>query len=206
MIILKVAQTLLSSIKLLKLFKTFKTFKLFKFLFKLSKFLLKPTNHFFKVWLMCALMFDRYRTLCSPFAVRSSNISLIHRVLLSVCLVALVFSLPRFFELHLEKDPMSGIEYVSQTELVHNKLYMIGYRIFGKGFLNEIFKEYRVLVRKLDNTGCNLLNENQKIYNIAVIKIILGGLMLYSLLPYAILFVLSFKVSWILLGFWFFLI
>lgn len=82
---------------------------------------------------MCSLMFDRYKTLCSPFAtIRSSNVNLIHRVLLSVCLIALVFSLPRFFELHVEADPGSGIEYVSQTELVQNKFYMIGYRILGK--------------------------------------------------------------------------
>ncbi|KAI6175766.1 FMRFamide receptor [Aphelenchoides bicaudatus] len=103
------------------------------------------------VWLMCSLVFDRYRTLSSPFAIRSSNVSLVHRVLLSICMIALIFSLPRFFELHLVTDKESGIEYVTQTELVHNQLYMVGYRI-------------------------------------------VGGLMLYSLLPYVILFILSFKV------------
>lgn len=101
---------------------------------------------------MCTLMADRYRTLCSPFSIRSTNINLVHRILLSVCVVALIFSLPRFFELYVETDPTTGVEYVSQTNLVNSQLYMIGYRIFG-------------------------------------------GLMLYSLLPYAILFILSFRVG-----------
>jgi hypothetical protein len=101
---------------------------------------------------MCSLMFDRYKTLCSPFTVRSGNINRIHRILLTVCLIAIIFSLPRFFEISVELDSSTGIEYVTQTSLVHNKIYMIGYRIFG-------------------------------------------GLMLYSLMPYLVLFVLSFKVS-----------
>ncbi|CAD5219124.1 unnamed protein product [Bursaphelenchus okinawaensis] len=103
------------------------------------------------VWLMCALMLDRYRTLCKPFSVRSNNIPLIHKVLFGVCLTALLFSMPRFFELHSVLDESTDTFYVSQTQLVHNKLYMIGYRI-------------------------------------------VGGLLFYSLLPYVLLFVLSFRV------------
>ncbi|CAD5226615.1 unnamed protein product [Bursaphelenchus xylophilus] len=114
-------------------------------------YLMSNTALIASVWLMCALMLDRYRTLCKPFAVRANNIPLIHKVLFGVCLTALLFSMPRFFELNSVLDEASGTYYVSQTQLVHNKLYMIGYRI-------------------------------------------VGGLLFYSLLPYVILFVLSFRV------------
>lgn len=104
------------------------------------------------VWLMCALIFDRYRTICRPFTRSSQTTGKVHKVLGLVCLLALIFSLPRFYELTLVHDHDANEYYLDQTELVRNKLYMIGYRI-------------------------------------------LGGLLLYSLFPYVILFLLSFKVG-----------
>uniref|UniRef100_A0A915E974 G-protein coupled receptors family 1 profile domain-containing protein n=1 Tax=Ditylenchus dipsaci TaxID=166011 RepID=A0A915E974_9BILA len=111
------------------------------------------------VWLMCALIFDRYRTICRPFVMRkkgsrhqqSRDRGNIHKVLCLVCVLALTFSLPRFFELSLEYDPTVEEYFLVQTSIVQNKLYMVGYRI-------------------------------------------IGGLLLYSLLPYVVLFILSFKV------------
>lgn len=101
---------------------------------------------------MCALMFDRYRTLCQPFAVKSNNIPLIHKALFGVAFTALLFSIPRFFELHSKFDPEENEYYIAQTELVNDQIYMIGYRI-------------------------------------------VGGLLFYSVLPYVVLFILSFRVS-----------
>lgn len=111
------------------------------------------------VWLMCALIFDRYRTIIvHPFVKKYNNNSYenkqtkrIHQSLLLVYILALCFSLPRFFELRLQWDPLSDEYYLTQTSVVRNKIYMIGYRI-------------------------------------------LGGLFLYSLFPYVVLFVLSFRV------------
>lgn len=108
------------------------------------------------VWLMCALIFDRYRTIVVHPFVKKYNIenkptNRIHQVLLLVYILALSFSLPRFFELRLQWDPTTNEYFLMQTSIVHNKIYMIGYRI-------------------------------------------LGGIFLYSLFPYVVLFVLSFRV------------
>ncbi|KAI1726243.1 7 transmembrane receptor (rhodopsin family) domain-containing protein [Ditylenchus destructor] len=116
------------------------------------------------VWLMCALIFDRYRTVCrGPFVMlnrtntnggwigRRRKFNCIHVVLCIICILALGFSMPRLFELELEFDPTSKEYFLVQTNLVRNKFYMIGYRI-------------------------------------------VGGLLLYSLLPYVVLFIFSFKV------------
>lgn len=102
------------------------------------------------VWLMCALIFDRYRALCTPFRIRTTPTARIHAALAAVYLFATAFSIPRFFEIAVYEDAMGPM--LRQTSLVTNQLYMIGYRI-------------------------------------------VGGLVLYSLLPYIILFVLSLKVN-----------
>uniref|UniRef100_A0AC34F9G8 G-protein coupled receptors family 1 profile domain-containing protein n=1 Tax=Panagrolaimus sp. ES5 TaxID=591445 RepID=A0AC34F9G8_9BILA len=79
---------------------------------------------------MCALMIDRYRSLCSPLTARQLSLNSIHRILFFICIAALCFSIPRYFELELRLDDENQY-YLAQTDLVHNQIYMIGYRIVG---------------------------------------------------------------------------
>lgn len=91
------------------------------------------------VWLMCALMVERYRALCRPLSIQAQQVSVarVHKTLTAVVLLALLFSLPRLFELALfEYD---GEVYVQQTFLVENRLYMIGYRIIGGLLFYSLF-------------------------------------------------------------------
>lgn len=78
-------------------------------------------------------MLDRYNTLCgSPFAVRTTTkVSHISRRLLCVCLVALLYSSPRYFELSVVEHPASGELLIVQSDLVHNHYYLLIYRIIG---------------------------------------------------------------------------
>uniref|UniRef100_A0A0N4ZCD1 G_PROTEIN_RECEP_F1_2 domain-containing protein n=1 Tax=Parastrongyloides trichosuri TaxID=131310 RepID=A0A0N4ZCD1_PARTI len=125
------------------------------------------------VWLMCALMYDRYRALSSKLTVALSLKSIrekdIHKMLAFVSLTALLYTLPRFFELKVIyeeieinstlyddiKDEVIDKKVVPipvQTDLVRNNFYMIGYRV-------------------------------------------IGGLLFYSLIPYILLFGASTKIS-----------
>lgn len=83
------------------------------------------------VWLMCALIADRYRTISRSFKRSSQSTSGINKTLSAVCVCAVIFSLPRFFEIEVVFDEESQDYYPVQTELVHSKLYMVGYRIVG---------------------------------------------------------------------------
>ena len=78
-------------------------------------------------------MWDRYKTLCgSPFAIRTTTkVGHINRSLLCVCLIALLFSAPRFFELRVEVHPATREAMIVQTALVHNQNYLLIYRIVG---------------------------------------------------------------------------
>uniref|UniRef100_A0A914CEQ7 G-protein coupled receptors family 1 profile domain-containing protein n=1 Tax=Acrobeloides nanus TaxID=290746 RepID=A0A914CEQ7_9BILA len=110
------------------------------------------------VWLMCALMFERYRTLCSPLTralhARSWSSKRIHIILSIVSLVAILYSLPRFFEIGIGLNA-NGEYQLMQTSLVQNQLYMVGYRI-------------------------------------------IGGMIFYSLVPYILLFLISWRVAYVL--------
>uniref|UniRef100_A0A0K0E9X3 G_PROTEIN_RECEP_F1_2 domain-containing protein n=1 Tax=Strongyloides stercoralis TaxID=6248 RepID=A0A0K0E9X3_STRER len=106
------------------------------------------------VWLMCALMYDRYRALTSKLNVALSIKSVkekdIHKMLALVFISSLIYTLPRFFELKitykeievyngfsdyiLNEDNIQIIPIPIQTDLVRNNFYMIGYRVIG-GFL-----------------------------------------------------------------------
>uniref|UniRef100_A0AC35U484 G_PROTEIN_RECEP_F1_2 domain-containing protein n=1 Tax=Rhabditophanes sp. KR3021 TaxID=114890 RepID=A0AC35U484_9BILA len=108
------------------------------------------------VWLMCALMYDRYRALSARLTVALSsshkNAKKIHQILAIVSVSAFIYTLPRFFELkvvyvpHLDAVILNDTEisegsYTTrffaepyQTDLVRSKFYMIGYRVIG-GFL-----------------------------------------------------------------------
>ncbi|VDK51604.1 unnamed protein product [Anisakis simplex] len=94
------------------------------------------------VWLICALMFERYRALCRPLSKQLKQrqqitVNRAHKILTLVLFIAVLFSLPRLFELSVfEYD---GELYVKQTVLVNNRLYMIGYRIIGGLLFYSLF-------------------------------------------------------------------
>jgi len=88
------------------------------------------------VWLMCALIADRYRTISRSFKRSSQSASGINKALSIVCLFAVLFSLPRFFEIEVVFDEEFEGYYPVQTNLVHSKLYMVGYRIVGALLFN----------------------------------------------------------------------
>ncbi|CEF60422.1 G protein-coupled receptor, rhodopsin-like family and GPCR, rhodopsin-like, 7TM domain-containing protein [Strongyloides ratti] len=117
------------------------------------------------VWLMCALMYDRYRALTSKLNVALSIKSVkekeIHKMLALVFLSSLIYTLPRFFELKViykeiepnvsssefyinENDNIQIIPIPVQTDLVRNNFYMIGYRVIG-GFLFYSLIPYIIL-------------------------------------------------------------
>ena len=75
------------------------------------------------VWLVCCLMFDRYRRLCAPFTIRANNVSRLNWALLGVCLLALAFSMPRYFELYAIE--VGDRVMIAQTALVHNRGYLL---------------------------------------------------------------------------------
>ncbi|KHN87747.1 FMRFamide receptor [Toxocara canis] len=85
------------------------------------------------VWLMCAMMYDRYQALCRPLHQRMkcqrTPRRRVHVNCVIVVLLALFYSLPRLLELSVTSA--GGSLRVVQTPLVHNRLYMIGYRIVG---------------------------------------------------------------------------
>ncbi|KAI6185137.1 FMRFamide receptor [Aphelenchoides fujianensis] len=83
------------------------------------------------VWLISALMLDRYRSLVvNKFSVRS-NTPAVNRLLLGVVALAFVFNLPRFFEIGTRYDEVAQRTVIFQTTLVESSAYMIGYRIAG---------------------------------------------------------------------------
>lgn len=87
------------------------------------------------VLLMFTLMFERYRTLCSPFtnAVISLNSSSlrIHATLALVTLFALCFSFPRVYEISVVFNESDKTYLIYRTNLVNSPSYVIGYRIIG---------------------------------------------------------------------------
>ncbi|VDK72780.1 unnamed protein product [Onchocerca ochengi] len=88
------------------------------------------------VWLMCVLMFERYRAFCRPLDSYTKP-QKVHRTLSLVSLLALLFSLPRLFELSVYE--LDGEYHVNQTLLVEIHAYMIGYRIIGGMLFNSLF-------------------------------------------------------------------
>ncbi|KAI6214161.1 hypothetical protein M3Y94_00235800 [Aphelenchoides besseyi] len=99
---------------------------LFPYLYFLSNTALTTS-----VWLISALMLDRYRSLVvNTFSVRSSTPA-VNRVLLCVCAAAFVYNIPRFFELGSEIHEPTQRPVIYQTELVQSSVYMLGYRIVG---------------------------------------------------------------------------
>ncbi|KAK6111306.1 7 transmembrane receptor (rhodopsin family) protein [Brugia pahangi] len=101
-----------------------------------SYYLLSNASLTASVWLMCVLMFERYRAFCRPL---DSHVKpqKVHRTLSLVSLLALIFSLPRLFELSVYE--LDGEYHVNQTLLVETRAYMVGYRIIGGMLFYSLF-------------------------------------------------------------------
>uniref|UniRef100_A0A0R3S528 Mitochondrial-processing peptidase subunit beta n=1 Tax=Elaeophora elaphi TaxID=1147741 RepID=A0A0R3S528_9BILA len=101
-----------------------------------SYYMLSNASLTASVWLMCVLMFERYRAFCRPL---DSHLKpqRIHRTLSLVSLLALIFSLPRLFELSVYE--LDGEYHVNQTLLVETRAYMVGYRIIGGMLFYSLF-------------------------------------------------------------------
>ncbi|VDD93168.1 unnamed protein product [Enterobius vermicularis] len=82
------------------------------------------------VWLMCVLMFERYRALCRPLAASAMSIAKVHKILAAVVVLAIVFSLPRLFEV-VVVEYEDGFSDVVQSDLGKNHFYLFYYRIIG---------------------------------------------------------------------------
>lgn len=87
------------------------------------------------VFIMLALMIERYRTLCTRFstAVYSHNSSLkrTYIILTAVTISAFIFSIPRFFEASVKYDYIHQHYIIHKTILLESKIYIILYRILG---------------------------------------------------------------------------
>uniref|UniRef100_A0A0N5A9C6 G_PROTEIN_RECEP_F1_2 domain-containing protein n=1 Tax=Syphacia muris TaxID=451379 RepID=A0A0N5A9C6_9BILA len=82
------------------------------------------------VWLMCVLMFERYRAFCKPLITSGMSAAKVHKILAFVVVLSIIFSLPRFFEVVvLEYD--DGFVDVVQSDLGKNHIYLFYYRIIG---------------------------------------------------------------------------
>ncbi|KAM3725463.1 Sex peptide receptor [Dirofilaria immitis] len=102
-----------------------------------SYYLLSNASLTASVWLMCVLMFERYRAFCRPLDSRHTKPQKVHRTLSLVSLLALLFSLPRLFELSVYE--LNGEYHVNQTLLVEIRAYMLGYRIIGGMLFYSLF-------------------------------------------------------------------
>uniref|UniRef100_A0A914ZGH3 G-protein coupled receptors family 1 profile domain-containing protein n=1 Tax=Parascaris univalens TaxID=6257 RepID=A0A914ZGH3_PARUN len=94
------------------------------------------------VWLMCAMMYDRYEALCRPlrqqlsYCATTNPTRRIHIICATILLLGLIYTLPRLFELTVVS--VNNTLRVEQTSLVRNRLYMIGYRIVGALFFYSL--------------------------------------------------------------------
>lgn len=87
------------------------------------------------VWLMIALIVDRYCSLCRPFKslvmVQHHRAKQTHITLIVVTVLSVIYSLPRYFELNVSYSEVSQNYSIQYSGLMHIKSYMIGYRIIG---------------------------------------------------------------------------
>jgi hypothetical protein len=86
------------------------------------------------VWLMLILVKDRHQALCSrlfkTITLESQSYREIHIKLGILCLCAIVFAIPRFFELSISYDELNDFYYIELTSLIESNFYQFGYRIF----------------------------------------------------------------------------
>ncbi|CAJ0953108.1 unnamed protein product, partial [Mesorhabditis belari] len=96
------------------------------------------TTHTGSVWIVLTLTIDRYLALCQPLKHRAiGKRSRVKRLMLVVSLLAVLFSVPRFFEVHVEEvcgaDRRTGEEYcipqIARTNLYQDGLYWSVYHV-----------------------------------------------------------------------------
>ncbi|VDM28339.1 unnamed protein product [Toxocara canis] len=97
------------------------------------------TTHTGSVWIVLTLTVDRYLALCKPLTHRAvGKRSRVKRLMIAVSLMAVIFSLPRFFEVHViehcTSDPHNAnmifcTPAISRTELPENQTYWSIYHI-----------------------------------------------------------------------------
>lgn len=87
------------------------------------------------VWLMLMFVKDRYGALCSRLLkvipTQHPNHLDLHLKLLTLSIVSVIFSIPRFFELTIVYNVQFGNYSIDLTDLIESQTYMLGYRIFG---------------------------------------------------------------------------
>uniref|UniRef100_A0AC34G7N6 G-protein coupled receptors family 1 profile domain-containing protein n=1 Tax=Panagrolaimus sp. ES5 TaxID=591445 RepID=A0AC34G7N6_9BILA len=92
------------------------------------------TTHTGTVWIILTLTIDRYLALCQPLKHRAiGKRSRVKRLMVAVSILAIFFSVPRFFEVATiyDKDPETDewIPVVSRTAIVDDKTYWTVYHI-----------------------------------------------------------------------------
>ncbi|CAB3410390.1 unnamed protein product [Caenorhabditis bovis] len=90
------------------------------------------TTHTGSVWIVLTLTIDRYLALCQPLKHRAiGKKSRVRRLMMIVSLLAVLFSVPRFFEVHV--IPICDGDYcvaaIDRTELFENRLYWSIYHV-----------------------------------------------------------------------------
>jgi hypothetical protein len=87
------------------------------------------------VFLMLALMFERYRTLCCQFSTavlaRHSSAKTAHLTLAMVTIFSFCYSIPRYFEFTVKFNYDHHLYLTIPTSLMTSRIYIIGYRIVG---------------------------------------------------------------------------
>ncbi|CAD6191099.1 unnamed protein product [Caenorhabditis auriculariae] len=90
------------------------------------------TTHTGSVWIVLTLTIDRYLALCQPLKHRAiGKKSRVRRLMVGVSIMAVFFSLPRFFEVHVEPWCQDGhcVATIDRTELFENKIYWSVYHV-----------------------------------------------------------------------------
>ncbi|PIC16085.1 hypothetical protein B9Z55_022816 [Caenorhabditis nigoni] len=92
------------------------------------------TTHTGSVWIVLTLTIDRYLALCQPLKHRAiGKKRRVRRLMVAVSIMAIVFSIPRFFEVHVvllcERSEHNCVAAIDRTELFDNRLYWTIYHV-----------------------------------------------------------------------------
>lgn len=90
------------------------------------------TTHTGSVWIVLTLTIDRYLALCQPLKHRAiGKKRRVRRLMIVVSILAVIFSVPRFFEVHVTPWCENGecIATIDRTQLFENKIYWSVYHV-----------------------------------------------------------------------------
>uniref|UniRef100_A0A8R1HU03 G_PROTEIN_RECEP_F1_2 domain-containing protein n=1 Tax=Caenorhabditis japonica TaxID=281687 RepID=A0A8R1HU03_CAEJA len=92
------------------------------------------TTHTGSVWIVLTLTIDRYLALCQPLKHRAiGKKRRVRRLMIAVSFMAVMFSIPRFFEVHVillcDTHPHYCVATIDRTELFDNRLYWTIYHV-----------------------------------------------------------------------------